>query len=140
MKKVHFLAIVLVLVFSGGILAEDDNDYMQGMQGMKGGMMWGQADMKVENTPNGIRIMVTSKDAGEVKMIQQRASEMEKMHAGMKAGKMQGMGQGGWKAPGMRHVEKKLDIAFKFLVVIWTLVILLLASTIVLVIKKIIAK
>lgn len=142
MKKVYLLVLAFVLVFSAGILADMNKGEMQGS------MMWGNADVKVENTADGIKVLITSKDADDVKMIQEKGAEMAKMHADMKAGmgmgKMNmdmkagmGMGKDAWK---MHHIRENIETAFKFLKVIWSLLILLLASTTVLVIKKIIVK
>jgi uncharacterized membrane protein (DUF106 family) len=142
MRKVLVLAFAMVFVLSLGVFAHE------GDEGMQGGMMWSKADVKVENTADGVRIMVTSKNAKEVKEIQEGTVKMiemrEKMMKEPGEGKEgmwgHGMGMGMMNPEMMQHMQKKVGIAFKFLMAIWSLLIILIAATIVLVIKKIMAK
>jgi hypothetical protein len=141
MKKVVAAVFVLVFVIAAGIFAD-----MGGDEGMEGGMMWMKsADIKAENTADGAKVMITAKDAKEVKEIQEGVAAMVKMHEKMMKEKGEGMegmwGHGmGMNNGMMMHMQKKMGIAFKFLMVIWSLLILLIGSTTVLVIKKIISK
>ncbi len=143
MKKILALASVLAIVLAAGIFANAGMEKGGMMKdGMQGGMMWANADVKMENTADGVKIMVTSKDAKEVKEIQEQAKEMEKMREAMKSGKMEMDGMHGMmmNPEMMRHMQKKIGVIFGFLTVIWSLLIILLAVTIILVIKKIMAK
>ncbi len=148
MKKVMALFFVLALVFSTGILAAD-MDKEKGMDGMMkdGGMMKccmmsEKADVKVVNTADGVNIMVTTKDAKEVKGIQEGTAKMVEMREKMmKGGGKEGMeGMDGMKGMMMNHMQKKMGIIFGFLTTIWSLMIILIAVTIILVCKKIMAK
>jgi hypothetical protein len=140
MKKMFVLAFAMAFVISAGILADDD-----GGPGMKGGMMWVKADVKAENTADGVKIMVTSKDATEVKEIQEGTAKMLEMREKMMKEKGEGreemwghgMGMGMGNPMMMEHMQKKMGIIFGFMVVLWTLLIILIAVTIILVIKKI---
>jgi hypothetical protein len=145
MKKALALFFVFALVFSAGILADMDKE-KGGM--VKHGVMSEKADVKVVNTADGVNIMVTTKDAGEVKEIQEgavRLAEMREkmMKGGGKEGKedMDGTeGMGDMKGMMMHHMQKKMGIIFGFLATIWSLMIILIAVTIILVCKKIMAK
>jgi hypothetical protein len=137
MKKSWVLVLAFVCVLSAGIFANMDE------KGMDGGMMWMKADVKVENTADGVKIMVASKDAKEIKMIQDNTAKMVEMREKMMSGK--GMGMDGMRGmmmnPDMMHMmQKKIGIVFGFLMIIWSLIIVLISATIILVIKKIMAK
>jgi hypothetical protein len=134
MKKVIVLVFVLAVVFSAGIYARMDEDGW--MQDGMAVMTAASTDVKVENTADGARIIISSKNAKDVKAIQEHAAKMAEMRE--KMGKGMGMGMGmGMMNP---HMQKKMGMVFGFLTVIWSLMILLIASTTVLVIKKIISK
>lgn len=130
MKKTWLLVFVLAFVLASGLFAGMDKD------GMDGSMMWAKADMKVENTADGVKIMVSSKDAGEVKMIQEKTAKMAEMHGKMDKGE----GKMWMDHDSSKYMKKKMGIAFKFLVVIWSLLIILMSVTIILICKKIMAK
>ena len=147
MKKVMVLVFALAFVLAAGVFAN------MGGEGMEGGMMWSKADVKMENTADGVKIMVTAKDAKdakEIKEIQEGSAKMAEMRAKMMKEKsegksevegMEGMwGHGtgmGMNPEMMHHMQKKMGIVFCFLLVMWSLLIILLAVTIILVIKKI---
>lgn len=135
MKKAAVLVFAMVFVLSAGVFAHEDND-----EGMQGGMMWSKADVKVENTADGVNIMVTSKDAKEVKEIQEGTAKMTEMRDKMmkeKGGGEEMWGHGMGMNPWMGHMQKKIGVVFGFMIAIWSLLIILIVATIILVIKKI---
>lgn len=141
MKKAMVLFFVFAFVFSTGILAADMDKKMEMDRGMmKGAIMLENADVKVINTTDGANIILTTKDAKEVKNVQESTAKIVEMREKvMKGGKgMEGMDD--MKGMMMHHMQKKLGIVFGFLFTIWSLLIILLAVTIILVIKKIMAK
>ena len=150
MKKVLMLVFAMVFVISAGVFADVGKGMDMGKDMDGCGMMMMKADMKVENTSDGVKIICTSKDSKEVGEIQENAAKMVEMHGKMKSGKeegvkgkdgMWGRGMGmGMGNPMMEHMQKKMGIIFGFLICMWSLIIILIACTIVLVIKKIMAK
>lgn len=78
--------------------------------------------------------MVSSKDAKDVGMIQAHAAKMSEMPGKMmrKGDSKKWMGYDSDKS-----VNKKMEIAFGFFVVIWLLLVILMVVTIILIIKKI---
>jgi hypothetical protein len=138
MKKALVLVFAIGFVFSVGAFAEMGGDGMQGT-----GMMWSKADVKVINTADGVNIMVTTKEAAEVKEIQEGTAKMVEMREKMMQEKGEGkdgMGMGMMNPMLMQHMQKKIGVMFGFMIAIWSLLIILIAVTIILVIKKIMAK
>lgn len=140
MKKALVLVFALGFVFSVGAFADMGGD------GMQGGMMWSKADVKVVNTADGVNIMVTTKDAAGVKEIQEGTAKMVEMREKMMKEKGEGKdgmwehGMGMMNPMMMQHMQKKIGVMFGFMIAIWSLLIILIAVTIILVIKKIMAK
>jgi hypothetical protein len=101
------------------------------------------ADTQLRKTADGATLMITAKDPKAVSDIQEKAMSWVEMKSKMPEGMlgqgmmMRGMGMEGGLAS---HIQKKMAIAFKFMIVIWSLLIILIAATIVLVIKKIVMK
>lgn len=141
MKKGLVMSVLMAAAFVAVFAGAYANKGHEGMMD-EGKMAMMKADVKAVNTAEGVNIVFTAKDAKDVKEIQEAAARMIEMHKKMQKDKdgmwMHGMGMD--NPMKMHTMQKKMGVIFGFLCVIWSLLIILLIVTIILVIKKIAEK